>query len=109
MLGRDQPLGEAQPVGGRSLDAGETFHALERDGELRRARLTNGTIFGGYTAGEPIPGGLAAVRVHAPLARRPATVMWPAMPSSEVGAGVKRRSRSPRLAVNSHIARTATM
>jgi 2-keto-4-pentenoate hydratase/2-oxohepta-3-ene-1,7-dioic acid hydratase in catechol pathway len=52
----------------RVSHAGETFHALERDGELRRARLTDGTIFGGYSAGEPIPGGLAAVRLHAPLA-----------------------------------------
>ena len=44
----------------------------------------------------------------AACAARPATVICPAMPSSEVGAGVKRRSRSPRRAVNSHMARTAT-
>lgn len=33
---------------------------------------------------------------------------WPAMPSRALGAGVKRVSRSPRLAVNWHNTRTAT-
>ena len=40
--------------------------------------------------------------------RRAVTAWWPAMPSWAVGEGVKRKSRSPRLAVNSHNARTAT-
>src|ERR1700743_1839818 len=35
-------------------------------------------------------------------------MMWPAMPSRALGAGGKRRSRSPRLAVNGHNTRTAT-
>src|SRR5690606_3633087 len=35
--------------------------------------------------------------------------MWPAMPSRAVGAGVKRKSRSPRLAVNWHSTRIATV
>jgi hypothetical protein len=33
---------------------------------------------------------------------------WPAIPSCAVGDGVKRRSRSPRFAVNSHSVRTET-
>jgi len=41
-------------------------------------------------------------------ARRDATARWPATPSSPVGDGVKRRSRSPVLAANSQSSRTAT-
>ncbi len=44
---------------------GEVFHAVERDGQLRR--LT-GDLFGTYAAGAPIDGGLTAVRVLAPVA-----------------------------------------
>jgi 2-keto-4-pentenoate hydratase/2-oxohepta-3-ene-1,7-dioic acid hydratase in catechol pathway len=43
---------------------GATFYAVERDGRLLRA---TGDPFSGLTAGEPIPGGLGAVRVRAPL------------------------------------------
>src|SRR5690242_9786891 len=35
-------------------------------------------------------------------------MIWPAMPSLALGAGVKRKSRSPRLAVNWHNTRTET-
>jgi 2-keto-4-pentenoate hydratase/2-oxohepta-3-ene-1,7-dioic acid hydratase in catechol pathway len=51
----------------RVSQAGETFHALECDGRLRRARLSNGSIFGGFTAGPDVPGGLSGVRLHAPV------------------------------------------
>ncbi len=49
---------------------GETFYATERDGELRRASLTRpaGGIFGGWSAGAPVRGGLAGVTVLAPVA-----------------------------------------
>jgi 2-keto-4-pentenoate hydratase/2-oxohepta-3-ene-1,7-dioic acid hydratase in catechol pathway len=47
---------------------GETFHAIHRDGELRRAIPVNGSIFGGYTPGPPVSGGLGAVSVLAPIA-----------------------------------------
>jgi 2-keto-4-pentenoate hydratase/2-oxohepta-3-ene-1,7-dioic acid hydratase in catechol pathway len=51
----------------RVSQAGETFHAVERNGELRRARPSNGNIFDGYTAGDVIAGGLGAVKVLAPV------------------------------------------
>ncbi|KAG1166652.1 hypothetical protein G6F57_022432 [Rhizopus arrhizus] len=51
---------------------------------------------------------LVGYRVVAAGPRRPVTTAWPAIPSSPVGAGVKRKSRSPARAVNSHSARTAT-
>ena len=44
-----------------------TFYAIERDGELRRAVLRDGDIFGGYEAGAEMPGGLEAVTVLAPV------------------------------------------
>jgi len=47
---------------------GETCHAIHRDGELRRAIPVNGSIFGGYTPGPPVSGGLGAVSVLAPIA-----------------------------------------
>jgi 2-keto-4-pentenoate hydratase/2-oxohepta-3-ene-1,7-dioic acid hydratase in catechol pathway len=46
---------------------GDTFYAVERAGELRRAHPTNSTIFSGYTAGDPVRGGLDAVTVLAPV------------------------------------------
>ena len=42
----------------------ETFYAVERDGELRRA---TGDIFGNRSAGAPVEGGLDRVRVLAPV------------------------------------------
>lgn len=46
--------------------AGETFHAVERNGELRRV---SGDIFGHYTAGDVITGGISApgLRLRAPV------------------------------------------
>jgi 2-keto-4-pentenoate hydratase/2-oxohepta-3-ene-1,7-dioic acid hydratase in catechol pathway len=44
----------------------EELYAVEADGELRRADLRSGTIFGGFTPGEPL-GGLGSVRVLAPV------------------------------------------
>jgi 2-keto-4-pentenoate hydratase/2-oxohepta-3-ene-1,7-dioic acid hydratase in catechol pathway len=46
---------------------GEIFHAVERGGELRRAVSADGGIFSGYSAGRPVRGGLAAVKVLAPV------------------------------------------
>jgi 2-keto-4-pentenoate hydratase/2-oxohepta-3-ene-1,7-dioic acid hydratase in catechol pathway len=43
---------------------GETFHAVERDGELRRA---SGNIFESRAGGVPVRGGLGSVRVLAPV------------------------------------------
>lgn len=51
----------------RVRQGGETFYALERDGELRRAVLAGGDLFGGCEAGPAIAGGLPAVRVLAPV------------------------------------------
>lgn len=47
--------------------------AVERDGELRRARVAPGGVFDGYTPGEAIAGGLAAVTVLAPV--RPSKIV----------------------------------
>src|ERR1017187_6746704 len=46
---------------------GRPFYAIERDGELLRATLTGANIFGGYTPGAAVPGGLPAVTVLAPV------------------------------------------
>jgi len=53
----------------RVVQEGETFFAVEGDGGLRRASLlTPGDgIFGGYRLGAPVRGGLAAVKVLAPV------------------------------------------
>ncbi len=51
----------------RVIENGETFHAVERNGDLRRAVLRNGTIFNGYELGAPLRGGLNAVKVLAPI------------------------------------------
>jgi 2-keto-4-pentenoate hydratase/2-oxohepta-3-ene-1,7-dioic acid hydratase in catechol pathway len=57
----------------RVLQDGETFYAVERNGELARAALRDGDIFGGFTAGAPIRGGLAGVKVLAPV--RPSKIV----------------------------------
>jgi len=58
----------------------------------------------------PSPSAQEGIAGHAVVAsRREVTTPWPAMPSWAVGEGVKRRSRSPVLAVNSQSARTATL
>ena len=46
---------------------GEPFYAVENDGELRRAMVSKGSLFAGYSAGDPIRGGLGAVQVLAPV------------------------------------------
>lgn len=46
----------------------ERFYAADRDGVLRRALPSNGTIFDGYTHGDTIDGGLASLTVHTPVA-----------------------------------------
>src|SRR6185295_13656243 len=46
---------------------GEPFFAVERDGDLRRATVSNGSVFRGYSVGESVRGGLNAVRVLAPV------------------------------------------
>ena len=48
----------------RVMQDGETFYAVERDGELRRA---SGDLFAGLSAGAPVRGGLAGVKVLAPV------------------------------------------
>jgi 2-keto-4-pentenoate hydratase/2-oxohepta-3-ene-1,7-dioic acid hydratase in catechol pathway len=57
----------------RVLQDGEAFYAVERNGELGRAQLLNGDIFGGYSVGAPVRGGLAAVKVLAPV--RPSKIV----------------------------------
>jgi 2-keto-4-pentenoate hydratase/2-oxohepta-3-ene-1,7-dioic acid hydratase in catechol pathway len=48
-------------------------YAVERDGELRQAVLKGADLFGGYTLGAPVPGGLGAVTVLAPV--RPSKII----------------------------------
>lgn len=45
---------------------GEVFYAVEQDGVLRRAVPDGDSIFGGFTAGPAVDGGLPAVTIHAP-------------------------------------------
>jgi 2-keto-4-pentenoate hydratase/2-oxohepta-3-ene-1,7-dioic acid hydratase in catechol pathway len=45
----------------------ETFYAVERNGGLYRAVAKNGDIFSGFEPGAPVEGGLAGVRVLAPV------------------------------------------
>ena len=47
-------------------DQGRIVHAVQRGGDLFEVE---GDIFDGYEAGAPIPGGLASVRVLAPVCR----------------------------------------
>ena len=54
----------------RLAQDGETFHAVERSGDLRRAVARNGDIFSGYDLGAPVRGGLGAARVLAPVIPR---------------------------------------
>jgi 2-keto-4-pentenoate hydratase/2-oxohepta-3-ene-1,7-dioic acid hydratase in catechol pathway len=54
----------------RVLQDGETFYALEQDGELRRA---SGDPFSAPTAGAAVRGGLAGVKVLTPL--RPSKIV----------------------------------
>lgn len=51
----------------RVSTGGARFHAIERDGVLRRAVLTGATIFDGYRDGDQVAGGLSGVRVLAPV------------------------------------------
>jgi len=51
----------------RVADGATTSYAIERQRTLFRAALTGATIFDGYAAGPAIPGGLAGVRVLAPV------------------------------------------
>src|SRR6185369_14339239 len=48
----------------RVMQDGETFHAVDAGGELRRA---SGDPFSGLTAGAPVRGGLAGVKVLPPV------------------------------------------
>src|SRR6202048_1368220 len=48
----------------RVLQDNETYYAIERDGDVRRA---TGDIFGNRSAGAPVRGGLDGVRVLAPV------------------------------------------
>ena len=57
----------------RVLRSGETFYAVERDGELLRAQLSGCDIFDGYSTGPSVPGGLGAVKLLAPA--RPSKVV----------------------------------
>ena len=47
-------------------DGGAPFHAVERDGQLRRATFSSGDMMGGYALGEVIPGGLPSLKILAP-------------------------------------------
>jgi 2-keto-4-pentenoate hydratase/2-oxohepta-3-ene-1,7-dioic acid hydratase in catechol pathway len=51
----------------RIRERGVVSYAVERDGILRRAAASSGTIFDGYVAGEAIEGGLAEVDLLAPV------------------------------------------
>src|SRR5205085_12120527 len=62
----------------------EVFHAIERDGELRRA---SGSIFERGAAGAVVSGGLGAVRVLAPV-----------MPSKIVCVGLNYKEHAAEVA-----------
>jgi 2-keto-4-pentenoate hydratase/2-oxohepta-3-ene-1,7-dioic acid hydratase in catechol pathway len=51
----------------RVSDGGQPFHAVERDGHLRRAAFQSGHFGADYTLGDAVEGGLQAVRVLAPV------------------------------------------
>src|SRR5260221_1904831 len=53
----------------RVVQDGEMFFAVDRGGDCRRATLPapEEGIFGGYELGAPVRGGLAAVKVLAPV------------------------------------------
>ena len=51
----------------RVREEGEPFYAVESGGELRRAKVSSGGLFAGYSAGEPVRGGLSAVTVLVPV------------------------------------------
>lgn len=72
----------------RVRHGGETFYALERDGELRRALLAGGDLFGGCEAGPAIAGGLPAVRVLAPV--RPSKIVCVGLNYRDHAAEVKK-------------------
>ena len=55
------------------IQDGERFVAVERAGELRRASLAAADIFGGYSLGAPVRGGLGAVTLLAPV--RPSKII----------------------------------
>ena len=69
----------------RLRQAGTTFHAVERDGDLRLANPRHGDIFSGYELGESVPGGL-----------REATVLAPVMPSKLVCVASTTATTPPR-------------
>jgi 2-keto-4-pentenoate hydratase/2-oxohepta-3-ene-1,7-dioic acid hydratase in catechol pathway len=70
----------------RVRQAGATFHAVERDGDLRLANPRHGDIFSGYELGESVPGGL-----------REATVLAPVMPSKLVCVGLNYRDHAAEM------------
>jgi 2-keto-4-pentenoate hydratase/2-oxohepta-3-ene-1,7-dioic acid hydratase in catechol pathway len=49
---------------------GERFYAAESQGEVRRIVLRDGDLFGGYQPGAAVSGGLAAVKLLAPVLPR---------------------------------------
>ena len=59
-----------------------------QSGELRRAELTNGDLFGGYRAGAPIPGGLERVRLLTPV--RPSKLVCVGLNYRDHAAEVKK-------------------
>src|SRR3954447_11616990 len=70
----------------RLRQGGATFHAVERDGDLRVANARRGDIFSGYELGESVPGGL-----------REATVLAPVMPSKLVCVGLNYRDHAAEM------------
>ncbi len=72
----------------RVVQDGQTVYAVERNGELRRATLAAADIFGGYTLGAPISGGLASVKVLAPV--RPSKIVCVGLNYRDHAAEVKK-------------------
>src|SRR6185503_10232229 len=72
----------------RVMHQGERFFAVDQDGELRRADATTGDIFGGYSMGAPVRGGLDAVRVLAPV--RPSKIICVGLNYKDHAAEVKK-------------------
>ena len=67
---------------------GESFFAVERDARFFRAQLSGGDLFGGYTPGAPLAGGLDGLTVHAPV--RPSKIVCVGLNYRDHAAEVKK-------------------
>jgi len=67
---------------------GGSYFAVERDRELRRVTAVGADVFGGYTVGSPIEGGLEAVHLLAPV--KPSKIVCVGLNYKDHAAEVKK-------------------